>query len=125
MSRNNHLAPPDGKRDAMTYAITNVVGIDEAAYRAIQAQVGPEVPKGPDRPPGYQAPRRGLRYIDVWESEEDCQRFEDERLHPVVHRLVRQHLGLGEGDPVPPEPEKVPLTVIHVLGSGGNFDLTG
>ncbi len=108
----------------MTYAITNVVGIDEAAYRAIQAQVGPEVPKGLIVHLAIKRPEGGLRYIDVWESEEDCQRFEDERLHPVVHRLVRQRLGLGEGDPVPPEPEKVPLTVIHVLGSGGNFDLT-
>ncbi len=107
----------------MTYAITNVVGLDEAAYKAMQAQVGPEVPKGLIVHLAVKRPEGGLRYIDVWESEEDCQHFEDERLHPVVHRMVRQRLGLGENDPLPPEPEKVSLTVIHVLGSGGNFDL--
>jgi hypothetical protein len=109
----------------MTYAVTNDVGIDVAAYKAINAGVGPEVPEGLIVHLAIKLPEGGLRYIDVWESEEDCQRFEDDRLHPVVHRLVRQRLGLGESDPVPPEPEKIPLTVIHVIGAGGNFDLTG
>jgi hypothetical protein len=109
----------------MTYARTNDVGLDETAYKALMAQLGPEVPKGLIVHMAIKRPEGGLRYIDVWESEKDCRRFEDERLHPVVHRMVRQRLGLGEGDPLPPEPETVPLTVIHVLSSGGNFDLTG
>jgi hypothetical protein len=108
----------------MAYARTNLVGIDEAAYKAIMAQVGPEVPEGLIVHLAIKRPEGGLRYIDVWESEEDCRRFEDERLHPVVHRMVRQRLGLTESDPLPDEPEQVPLTVVHVLGSGGNFDLT-
>jgi hypothetical protein len=29
-------------------------------------------------------PDGGLRYIDVWESEEDCARAFDERIHPAV-----------------------------------------
>jgi hypothetical protein len=109
----------------MTYAVTNDVGIDVAAYKAINAGVGPEVPEGLIVHLAIKLPEGSLRYIDVWESEQDCQRFEDDRLHPVVHRLVRQRLGLEESDPVPPEPQKVPLTVIHVIGAGGNFDLTG
>lgn len=109
----------------MAYATTNDVGLDEAVYKALQAQVGPEVPKGLIVHMAIKRPGGGLRYIDVWESKEDRQRFEDERLHPIVHRMIRQRLGLGEGDPLPPEPEMVPLTVIHVQGSGGNFDLTG
>jgi len=108
----------------VAYAITNDVGIDEAAYKALMAEVGSEVPEGLIVHLAIKRPEGGLRYIDVWESEEDCRRFEDERLHPVVHRMIRQRMGLREDDPLPPEPEKVPLTVIHVLGSGGNFDLT-
>ncbi len=43
----------------------------------------------------------GLRYIDIWESEADWQRFVDERLHPVVHSL----LATVFGNDLPPEPE--------------------
>jgi hypothetical protein len=94
LARVNILIPPDRKRDAMAYATTNDVGIDEATYKAMQAQVGPEVPTGLIVHMAIKRPEGGLRYIDVWESEEDRQRFEDERLHPVVHRMVRQRLGL-------------------------------
>ncbi len=48
--------------------------------------------------------------MDVWESEEDWNRFAEERLHPVVHPL----LGSVFGAELPPEPERVPLPVIHV-----------
>jgi len=44
------------------------------------------------------------------ESEDEWNRFAEERLHPVVHRL------LGEifGDQLPPEPDRTPLGVIHI-----------
>ena len=49
----------------------------------------------------------GLRYIDVWESEEDWDRFGEERLHPVVHPLLSEIF-----DELPPEPDRIPLSVI-------------
>jgi hypothetical protein len=58
-------------------------------------------------------PEGGLRYLDVWETQQDCDRFTDERLHPVVHELLREIFG----DELPPEPERIPLPLVHAWGS--------
>ena len=53
-------------------------------------------------------PEGGLRYVDVWDSEADWDRFVDERLHPVVHPLLHEIFG----DELPPEPPRVALAAI-------------
>ena len=55
-------------------------------------------------------PEGGLRYIDVWESEADWDRFAEERLHPVVHPILAEVFG----DDLPPEPERVEVAVVDV-----------
>ena len=55
-------------------------------------------------------PEGGLRYIDVWESEEDFERFTDERLHPVVHPLLAEIFG----DQLPPEPDRASMAVVDL-----------
>jgi hypothetical protein len=94
----------------MTYAFTQDVPLDAAFYKRITDAVGDEAPKGLVAHLAVERPEGGLRYIDVWESEEDWDRFAEERLHPVVHGL------LGEifGDTLPSEPERTPLSVVHV-----------
>jgi hypothetical protein len=104
----------------MTYAFTYDVPIDEDFYRKIQVGLGPELPKGLITHIAMKLPQGGLRYIDVWETQEDSERFGEERLHPVVHPLLEKILGEA-----PPEPEHVPLNVIHVWGSGGTFSNPG
>ena len=52
----------------------------------------------------------GLRYLDVWDSEASWNRFVEERLHPVVHGLLSTIFG----DALPPEPEQIPVSVVHV-----------
>ena len=96
----------------MTYAFTQDVPIDSTFYQRIVAGLGDELPKGLITHIAIERPEGGLRYIDVWESEEDCDSFGEKRLHPVVHGL------LGEifGDDLPAEPERIPLSVIHVWG---------
>ncbi len=93
----------------MTYAFTQDVPIDADFYQRIVAGLGSEIPNGLIVHLAVQRPEGGLRYIDVWESEEDAERFAEERLHPVVHPL------LGEifGEELPPEPERTVLPVIH------------
>ena len=49
----------------------------------------------------------------MWESKQDCDRFTEARLHPVVHAMLSEIFG----DDLPPEPERVPLSVVHVWGS--------
>jgi hypothetical protein len=94
----------------MTYAYTQDVPINGAMYQRILDGLGDEVPKGLIVHVAIERPEGGLRYIDVWESEEDCDRFGEERLHPVVHPLLAGRFG----DQIPPEPERVPIPVIHV-----------
>jgi hypothetical protein len=93
----------------MAYAFTQDVPIDAAFYKRITDGLGEDPPEGLIIHIAIERPEGGLRYIDVWESEDDCDRFAEGRLHPVVHPL------LGEifGDQLPPEPERLPLPVIH------------
>jgi hypothetical protein len=100
----------------MAYAFTYDIPIDESFYRKIQAGLGSELPPGLITHVAIKLPEGGLRYIDVWDSEQSSDRFSEERLHPVVHPLLEQTLG-----DVPPEPERVPLSVIHVWGQAGSF----
>ena len=51
----------------------------------------------------------GLRYIDVWETKGDLDRFTDERLHAVVWPVLQRH-----GLQVTVEPPRVPIDVVEV-----------
>lgn len=93
----------------MAYVFTQDVPIDAEFYQRIITELGDEPPKGLISHIAMERPEGGLRYIDVWETEQDWDRFAEERLHPVVHSL------LGEifGDDLPPEPDRITLPVIH------------
>jgi hypothetical protein len=97
----------------MTYAFTQDVPIDAAFYGRVTEKLGPEPPKGLIVHLAIERPEGGLRYLDVWETQEDCDRFTDERLHPVIHDLLREIFG----DELPPEPERIPLSLVHAWGS--------
>jgi hypothetical protein len=94
----------------MTYSFTQDVPIDAAIYKRITDGLGEDPPKGLITHLAIERPEGGLRYLDIWESEDDCNRFTEERLHPVVHGL------LGEifGNDLPPEPERTPISVLHL-----------
>lgn len=90
----------------MTYAYTYDVPIGAEIYARIKDGLGT------DRPPGLIAhlawrTESGLRYVDVWQTKDDCEAFTENRLHPVVHPILRDMPGF-----VPPEP---PLTVLDVI----------
>jgi hypothetical protein len=93
----------------MTYAFTQDVPIDAAFYKRITDGLGDELPKGLIAHVAMERPEGGLRYLDIWESEEDCERFVEERLHPVVHGLLSEIFG----DDLPPEPARTPISVVH------------
>ena len=94
----------------MTYSFTQDVPIDATFYKRITDALGDEPPKGLVTHLAIERPEGGLRYIDVWESEADCNRFAEERLHPVVHGLLHEIFG----DDLPPEPERTPISIVHV-----------
>jgi len=93
----------------MTYAFTQDVPIDRAFYQRITDGLGDEPPPGLIAHLAVERQEGGLRYIDVWDSEEDFERFVEERLHPVVHGLLAEVFG----DHLPPEPGLTPLSVVH------------
>jgi len=98
------------------YAFTQDVPIDRAFYERIANGLGPDAVPGLIVHLAIERPEGGLRYIDVWESKEQCDRFSEDRLHPVVHSLLAEIFG----DDLPPEPERAPLSVVHVWGAAVN-----
>jgi hypothetical protein len=98
----------------MPFAFTQDVPIDAAFYARIVEGLGSDAPAGLLVHLAIERPEGGLRYLDVWESEAAFETFVDERLHPVVHGLLREVFG----DDLPPEPERTPLGVLHVWGPG-------
>jgi hypothetical protein len=97
----------------MLYAFTQDVPIDAEFYERITAGLGPEPPAGLVVHLAIELPEGGLRYIDVWESKEQCDVFTEERLHPVVHTMLREVFG----DELPDEPERTALPVVHAWTS--------
>jgi hypothetical protein len=94
----------------MTYAFTQDVPIDAATYERIIEGIGPELPPGLLVHLAIVKPEGGLRYVDVWESEAEFEKFADSRLHPVIRPMLAEVFG---EDNVPPEPRRDPLDVIH------------
>jgi len=76
----------------MTYAFIQDVPADEAMYEQVRTLIGAEVPKGLVSHVVLRR-ERGLRYIDVWESQADWEQFRDERAEPAVGKVLAS-LGL-------------------------------
>jgi len=107
----------------MVYAFTQDVPIDMVVYDRIQAalmeRLGGEPPQGLIAHLVIQL-ERGLRYVDVWGSEEDCERFTEQHLHPVVWGALKAS---GFSSP-PPEPPREPLAVTGVWSARTDFPMT-
>lgn len=96
----------------MPYAYTQDVPIGFELYQQMRAELGEELPQGLIVHV-VTATEQGLRYLDIWESEADCWRFVEERLHPVVGRIFAR-VGF---QPPADEPPRVPADVREVWKS--------
>ncbi|CAN5820980.1 hypothetical protein BH18ACT7_BH18ACT7_15020 [soil metagenome] len=94
----------------MNYAYTQDVPIDEELYRRIVEEIGPEPLAGSLLHLCVRRPEGGLRYLDVWASEQDCARAFDERIHPAVDRAF-------DGERPATEPTANRLDVIDARGA--------
>jgi hypothetical protein len=70
---------------------------------------------GPETPTGLVAhlvvrQKQGLRYIDVWESEQHWDRFRDERVTPAVRAMMAAHGITPPALPLPQEQLEVIAT---------------
>ena len=85
----------------MTYAFFYDVPGTEDLYRRIKAELGDEPPKGlvlhlVARHDG------GLRHFNVWESEQDWERYRTEQVGPAVGKVLAT-AGITERPPAPAE----------------------
>jgi hypothetical protein len=94
----------------MVYAFIQDVPIDEDFYRKIISEIGPEPIAGSLLHLCVRRPEGGLRYIDVWDSEDNCTRAFDQRIHPAVDAAF------GATRPAT-EPTLEHLNVLHASGS--------
>ena len=81
-------------------------------YDAISARIDPENdwPKGMlFHTAGWDEDQKLFRIFDVWETQEDAQRFMDERLMPIMEELA------GDGPPPGPPPARQYYYEIHHL----------
>jgi hypothetical protein len=82
----------------MPYGCVQDVPIGWEMYQQLMTEVGDAPAEGLVvhlvlRRPG------GLRYVDVWESREARQRFIDQRIHPVLPRLLVRSGIRAQGEP--------------------------
>lgn len=93
----------------MVHAFIQDVPIDTDTYARITDALGDAPMDGLLMHLCVRNPAGGLRYIQVWESEEQCGRAFDERVHPAVDAAFGGHR--------PPEPTVQRLDVIEITGA--------
>jgi len=94
----------------VVYAWTQDVPIDAGFYRRITEVLGDAPMDGLLLHLAVRNPEGGLRYIDVWESREQCDRAFEERIHPAVESAFG-------GSRPPVEPKRHHLDVVEVRGA--------
>ena len=75
----------------MAYAFVQDVPANEEMYRQIKEGLGDEPPDGLVAHVAIARDEGGLRYVDVWTSQEAWERFRAERLEPVVGAVLARH----------------------------------
>ena len=94
----------------MVYAYIQDVPIEEDLYRKIVAEIGSEPVAGQLLHLCLRQPEGTLRYIDVWDSAQACERAFEERIHPAVDAAFGGNRPAGE-------PTVHPLDVLHASGA--------
>jgi hypothetical protein len=91
------------------FAWTQDVPINAEIYAKIVARIGDQTMPGLVVHLAIEKPDGTLRYIDVWESEADCDAAFEQVVHPAVHpELVANNVVVTE------EPPRTPINVIDI-----------
>jgi hypothetical protein len=99
----------------MTYAFLQDVPITLDIYEEIVAGLGDDPPEGLVVHITQVLDEGHLRYLDIWESQAACERFTQERLHPVVGPVLARHHVRPDR-----EPERRPVEIADVwVGPAG------
>ncbi len=95
----------------MAYACTFEVPGDEHIYGKVKAEIGEDQPDGLIAQLVFKLDAGGLRHIIVWESKEEWERFQAERVGPAVGRVLA---GMGISDP-PARPAVTEMDLVDVF----------
>ena len=93
----------------MPYAVQYDVPANEQFYSTVKAEIGDERPEGLVV---HLVVKRdaGLRHIGVWDSRENWERFQRERVEPAIGKVFAA-AGFAQR---PPQPEEHEMDVIDV-----------
>lgn len=95
----------------MPYGCIYEVPAGEQLYAKVKAEIGE------DQPPGQivlivsKLENGGLRHITVWETKEQWERFQAERVGPAVGKVLAGSGVVG----APPRPEVVEMDLVDVI----------
>lgn len=84
----------------MPYAYEQDVPIGPEIYDKIMQRLGKEPLAGCLVHLVIRTGEKSLRYVDVWESKEACERAFAERIHPAVYETFREIGFRPDGEPV-------------------------
>src|SRR4051794_25210637 len=88
--------------------------VTEELYDAVNARLGQEASEGGVVHIGGRDDSGTFRVVDVWESREALERFEEERLRPAIAEVMREH---GQ-DPAQRPPPKQTVFEAHDIMVG-------
>jgi hypothetical protein len=100
------------------HAITHDAPITRDMYARVLELLGDERPAGLVVHLALELPEGGLRYVDVWESEEASETFRSTRLGPAVGRMLSEHgipVDEGAGPEGPDHADTLVLGVVDVM----------
>lgn len=97
----------------MAYAFIQEMPATKDMYLSISDKIGDEIPKGLIVHLAFET-KTGMRIVDLWESEEDFDRFGEQRLHAALEKTM-QDAGVTRESMGQPKQEDV--TPVEVFGA--------
>jgi hypothetical protein len=91
----------------MPYAFTQDMPLRKDMYTSVSDQLGDDPPQGLIVHLAFET-ATGMRVVDLWESEEDFDRFTEQRLRPVMDKtlqaagVTRESLGTSDEEDLKP-----------------------
>lgn len=94
----------------MPYAFSQDLPTGKDMYDGLSDRIGDEAPKGLIVHLAFETPT-GMRVVDVWESEEQFDRFQEERLRPAMDQVLQKAGITRESLQAPQEQELKPVEI--------------
>ncbi len=94
----------------MPYAFSQDMPAGKDMYIKLSDQIGDEAPKGLIVHLAFETPT-GVHIVDVWESEQEFDRFSDEHLRPKMDKILQDAGVTRESMGTPHEQDLKPIEI--------------